>query len=41
VVSPVPGFDVAYVTALLPDRNGVLTATAFWTLEGTDDWWRQ
>jgi hypothetical protein len=41
VVSPVPGFDVAYVTALIPDRNGVLIATPFWTLEGTDDWWRQ
>jgi hypothetical protein len=40
-VSPVPGLDVAYVTALTPDRNGVLIATAFWTLEGTDEWWRQ
>jgi hypothetical protein len=41
VVSPVPGLDVDYVTALIPDRNGVLTAMAFWTSEGTDDWWRQ
>jgi hypothetical protein len=41
VVSPVPGLGVAYVTALVPDRRGVLTATPFWTLEGTGDWWRE
>jgi hypothetical protein len=41
VVSPVPGLDAAYVTALIPDHKGVPVATAFWTLEGTDDWWRQ
>lgn len=40
-VSPVPGLDAAYVTALIPDRRGVLAATPFWTLEGTDAWWRQ
>lgn len=40
-VSPVPGLDAAYVTALIPDRKGVPVATTFWTLEGTDAWWRQ
>jgi hypothetical protein len=41
VVSPVPGLPAAYVTALVPDWKGVPVATAFWTLEGTGDWWRQ
>ncbi|HLK92093.1 MAG TPA: hypothetical protein VKZ18_19530 [Polyangia bacterium] len=41
VVSPVPGLDAAYVTALVRDRRGVVTATPFWTLEGSDEWWRQ
>jgi len=40
-VSPVPGLGAAYVTALIPDRKGVPVATSFWTLEGTDAWWRQ
>lgn len=38
---PVPGLAAAYVTALVPDPKGVPVATAFWTLEGTADWWRQ
>ncbi|HVT08985.1 MAG TPA: hypothetical protein VHO67_16110 [Polyangia bacterium] len=39
-VSPVPGVGAAYVTALASDRNGNLTATSFWTTDGSDDWWR-
>jgi hypothetical protein len=39
-VSPVPGLDAAYVTALVPDRAGAPVATSFWTSDGSDDWWR-
>ena len=39
-VSPVPTLDAAYVTALVPDRLGNLSATSFWTSDGSDDWWR-
>jgi hypothetical protein len=39
-VSPVPALDAAYVTALVPDRLGHLSATSFWASDGSDDWWR-
>lgn len=39
-VSPVPGVGAAYVTALTSDRNGNMTATSFWTADGSDAWWR-
>jgi hypothetical protein len=39
-VSPVPGLGAAYVTALIPDHSRVPVATSFWTLDGSDDWWR-
>lgn len=40
VVSPVPGLDIAFVAAI-PDSRGKLPLKAFWTQEGTDDWWLQ
>ncbi|HVY36789.1 MAG TPA: hypothetical protein VHM31_02610 [Polyangia bacterium] len=39
-VSPVAGVGAAYVTALAFDRNGDVTATSFWTADGSDAWWR-
>jgi hypothetical protein len=39
-VSTVPGLGAAYVTALIPNHAGAPVATSFWTLDGSDDWWR-
>jgi hypothetical protein len=39
-VSPVPGLDFVYLTALLPDPNGVAVAWPFWST-GDGGMWRQ
>jgi hypothetical protein len=39
-VSPVAEAGAAYVAALVPDVTGKATATSFWIVDGSDDWWR-
>jgi hypothetical protein len=37
-VSPVPGLDYAYVTALTPGPQGTTNATSYWSAVGSSDW---
>jgi hypothetical protein len=38
-VSPVPAIGAAYLTALSTDGQGQLSATSFWSTDGSDEWW--